>query len=173
MCTTGCRPCCPLVESANPAVTDVDVKTANALRAALLDEQRAQAFYNNVLAVHGQHRPFVNIVRAEARHERLVATLMEQYGVEAPETAIRELPPVPATFAGCCTLAADLERDNIVMYDRLLQDVQQADIRAALERLRAASLNNHLPAFERWAQLQPSQSDRPNRQRNGRRRGRA
>lgn len=135
----------------NPTGT-ITPTTADALRAAWLDERRAQAFYGAVLEKHGQVRPFTNILNAEKRHEQAVATLMDRYGVSKPSqdsTDVPGVPGVPATIAECARLSAQVERDNIAMYDRLLKDVTEPDVRAVLENLRAASLNNHLPAFER------------------------
>lgn len=135
---------------ANPTGT-ITPTTADALRAAWLDERRAQAFYGAVLEKHGQVRPFTNILNAEKRHEQAVATLMDRYGVSKPSKESTDVPGVPATIAECAKLSAQVERDNVAMYDRLLKDVSEPDVRAVLENLRAASLNNHLPAFERVA----------------------
>lgn len=134
----------------NPTGTITPV-SADALRAAWLDERRAQAFYGAVLEKHGQIRPFTNILNAEKRHEQAVATLMDRYGVSRPSKDSADMPGVPATIAECAKLSAQVERDNVAMYDRLLKDVTEPDVRAVLENLRAASLKNHLPAFERVA----------------------
>jgi hypothetical protein len=37
------------------------------------------------------------------------------------------------------------------MYDRFLEFVQEADLRAAFTQLRHVSQNHHLPAFQRCA----------------------
>lgn len=133
------------------ASTAVNSATADALRAALDDERRTQAFYDSVIARYGDVRPFSNIVHAEKRHEQVVTTLMNRHGVTVPAAAAPEIPGVPATLAECNREAARLERENVAMYDRLMKEVSEPDIRGAFENLRAASLNNHLPAFERWS----------------------
>jgi hypothetical protein len=141
------------VAPVNPTGT-ITPASADALKAAWLDERRAQAFYGAVLEKHGQVRPFTNILNAEKRHEQAVATLMDRDGVSRPSndgTDVPGVPGVPATIAECATLSAQVERDNVAMYDRLLKDVSEPDVRAVLENLRAASLNNHLPTFERVA----------------------
>jgi hypothetical protein len=145
---TSTSPAC--IAPPGPA-TAVNTKTADALRETLMDERRTQAFYTNVIAKHGQVRPFANIVRAEERHAAVVETLMTRHGVMIPTDTPTDLPAVPSTIAECSRLAAQLERDNIAMYDRLLADVTEPDIRAAFESLRDASKNNHLPALERWS----------------------
>lgn len=133
------------------ASTAVNGATANALREVLMDERRAQAFYTNVMAKHGQVRPFSNIVKAEERHAAVIESLMTRHGVAIPADVPTNLPSVPATIADCSRLAAQLERENIGMYDRLLAGVTEPDIRTAFVNLRDASKNNHLPAFERWS----------------------
>ena len=81
----------------------------------------------------------------------MVLGVMGRHGVADPKLEPGPLPAVPATVTECAALAAQLERDNIALYDRLLPTIKDADIRTVFERLRAASLQNHLPAFERFA----------------------
>ena len=147
--TSAC--CCQSCVVTPGNASAVDTKTADALRATLMDERRVQEYYNGVLATHGQVRPFANIVHAEARHEAAIESLMTRHGVTVPAEAPTNIPIVPATITECARLAATLERENIAMYDRFLAEVTEADIRLVFENLRAASLNNHLPAFERWS----------------------
>lgn len=153
---TTCESCCSGVCSVVPAdgvkAAPADAATADALRAALADERRAKAWYEAVMDRHGRVRPFSNIVRAEERHAELVARLMERYSVAIPEETVGTLPAVPETVTACCKTAAELERENIEMYDRLLAKIREPDVVAAFGRLRAVSLNNHLAAFERFAQ---------------------
>jgi rubrerythrin len=46
-------------------------------------------------------------------------------------------------------MAVTAEKENKAMYDRLLSVVQDPEVRSVLIRLRDASQNNHLPAFQR------------------------
>lgn len=147
-CSESCTSACPLPPGANTAL---DQASQDALTSALQDERNAQAFYANVIARHGAVRPFVNIVRAEGRHEAVVLGVMERHGVADPKLPPGPLPEVPATVAECAAVAARLERENIALYDRLLGTVHDEDVRTVFQRLRSASLENHLPAFERWA----------------------
>lgn len=133
--------------------TPVNQATADALRATLEDELTAQAFYDAILTKHGDVRPFTNIVRAEARHAEAVRAIMQRHQVDDSGVVARPLPEIPATVAECAQLAAQLERDNIALYDRFILIASDADVKATFEQLRAASLNNHLPAFERMAGL--------------------
>lgn len=140
LCTADAQAVCPIA---------LDDATTNALRAALTDERQVQAFYTAVMDRHGKVRPFINIAAAESRHEAAVVTLMNRHGIEVPPRTGVEAPAVPDTLAESARVAAQLERDNIAMYDRLLNDVTAPDVRQTMQALRSASLNNHLPAFER------------------------
>ncbi len=147
--TASC--CCGACVGPAGSKTAVDVKTADALRESLQDERRAEAFYTAVTAKYGQVRPFSNIVHAEGRHAAVIEMMMTRHDVPVPANAQTDPPAVPGTLAECNRLAAQLEVENIAMYDRLLGDVTAPDIRAAFENLRNASKSNHLPAFERWS----------------------
>lgn len=150
--STACgEACCGICTAPAGNATAVNAATADALREVLADEQRAHAFYIAVIAKHGTVRPFSNIVHAEERHASVVTTLMERHGVPVPSAAPTNIPAVPATLTECNRLAAQLERENIAMYDRLLANVSEPDIKAAFENLQRVSKVNHLPAFERWS----------------------
>lgn len=150
----------------SPGVTTrADDPTEAALREVLQDERRAGAFYAAVMEEHGAVRPFWNIARAERRHEAAVITLMNRHDVTVPEDST-PAPAVPATLADCYRDAAQIERDNVAMCDRLLATVTEPDVRATFEYLKTASQRNHLPAFERGASGQlstPATNARPRR----------
>jgi hypothetical protein len=128
-----------------------------ALTAALMDEYHAEAFYSAVLDQFGQVRPFANIIRAEQNHARIIATLMMTYGMAVPENPLLDTAEiaaaVPATLGAACSVGVTAEIDNAALYDdKLLPAVAgYDDITAALEHLRDASQNMHLPAFQRCA----------------------
>ena len=52
-----------------------------------------------------------------------------------------------------CAAAAQAERDNVSLYDAFLQMDLPTDVRNVFTNNRAASLENHLPAFEACAGL--------------------
>lgn len=131
----------------------LDERTRKALLAALEDERRAQATYAAVLAKFPGAKPFVNIVEAEKRHEEILMPLFAKYGVSLPENEFDAAKvAVPATLAEACRSAVQGEIDNIALYDGFLAFVAEADIKDGFERLRAASKDNHLPAFSRCAE---------------------
>lgn len=128
----------------------LDRATQDALRAALDDERHAQALYSAVQARFGERRPFSNIAMAEERHEAHLLALFAAHGLAVPEDRWGTATiPVPATFAETCHQAAQAERDNVALYDRLLPTVAAPDVRAVFTALRDASRDHHLPAFER------------------------
>ena len=120
-----------------------------ALEAALDDEYKARATYNAVIEKLGPVAPFNNVVRAEDGHVRSLVTLFEQYGLPVPPDRYAGKVQAPATLAAACALGVQAELDNVAIYDRLLGTVQGKDeIVAVFQRLRAASQDNHLPAFK-------------------------
>ena len=142
---------------ASAAADALPATVQDALTAALMDEYHAEAFYAAVLDRFGQVRPFANIIRGEQNHARIIATLMDSYGMAVPENTLLEsaeiAAAVPASFGAACTIGVQAEIDNAALYDdKLLPAVSgYADITAALVHLRDASQNMHLPAFERCA----------------------
>lgn len=132
------------------AVVLADEATQDAIFEALDDERRAMAFYEAVMSVHGERRPFSNIVNAEARHADALLRLCDQLGLEPPRDRWTDAPfEVPARFDDACDLAAAAEIENVAMYDRLFEATDDERALRVFERLRAASQERHLPAFRR------------------------
>ena len=135
----------------------IDDAGRDALFAALADEHHAEAFYDAVIAKFGDVRPFVNIIEAERMHAAEIGAVMASYGLTAGPNdqlgskAISDA--VPATIAEACKIGVEAELVNRTLYDgELIPAVStHPDIVALFERLRDASNNNHLPAFERCA----------------------
>lgn len=117
------------------------------LRIAVYDEFKAYETYSKIIEKFGLVQPFVNIKEAEAVHFSALIPLLEKYGVEVPINNLAETIEVPNSYIECCELGVASEIRNIAMYDNLLSNTQEADIREVLFRLQAASYNNHLPAF--------------------------
>jgi hypothetical protein len=121
------------------------------LTLALLDEYKSRATYAKILEKFGPIRPFVNIHEAEGRHVEALIRLFEAYQIEIPVDHWPCHITVPATLEEACQQAVDAEQDNMTMYDRILADTSEPDVRRALLNLQAASRDRHLPAFERCA----------------------
>jgi len=81
---------------------------------------------------------------------RIDATLVAMNrGLPIPESN-RTLDKVPEfdTVVAACAAAVVAEVENIALYDELLALDLPRDVRNVFTNIRAASLNNHLPAFE-------------------------
>ena len=126
-----------------------------ALGSALQDERHAEAFYAAVMAKFGDARPFSNIINAERQHEAMLIGLYETYGVAVPEngyaTGAMLAPAAPETLADACRIGVEAEIANRDLYDGNLLPAVAAypDITLVMQRLRDASEENHLPAFQR------------------------
>lgn len=120
------------------------------LEADLQDEYRAEALYQRVLADLGDVRPFANIVWAEGQHARSVVGLYAARGWSAPASRFSpESMPSFASLREACQAGWAAEVANIALYDSQLGQDLPADVRRVLQANRAASLDNHLPAFDR------------------------
>jgi len=130
-------------------------EAVTALASALQDERHAEAFYSAVLAKFGDVKPFSNIIEAERRHEGMLLDLYKTYGIAIPENGYAngtvKAPDAPATLVDACKNGVDAEIANRDLYDKQLLPAVSAypDITSVMQRLRDASENNHLPAFQR------------------------
>ncbi len=136
----------PAAQGSPPAL---DQQTIEALELALLDEIKSLMFYDAVLQVHGDVRPFSNVIRAEARHISALLDLYDQYGVETPRIRYRNTIAVPKSLKEACAVARQTEIDNAALYEELLDTVREDDIGETFMALASASLEHHLPAFQR------------------------
>ncbi len=157
MLLIGCQStnteCCTIAPE-DPAPVSMGLpemeSTLDALAKALEDERKSEAMYMAVMKVHGERRPFSMIVNAERNHQRALITQFERLGVEVPQSPTFEF-EVPETFEGACEMAAQSEIDNASLYDEIEAAVSDPQILRVFSRLRSASENCHLPAFQRAA----------------------
>jgi len=123
-----------------------------ALGVAIDDEYKARATYREVLAVHGNVRPFSNVVEAEERHIDILEAVFAQRGLPVPPDPWPARVQAPSTVVEACEAAVVAERENVRLYDRLLSAVRgENDVETVFRRLQSASRDRHLPAFERCA----------------------
>jgi hypothetical protein len=134
--------------SPSPVTLTVEVRAA--LDRSIQDEYRSETTYQGVVNDLGQLLPFVNVLTAEQRHSATVAEMFTRHGLAAPANAWT-LATVQqySTSTDACRAAATAERANVAMYDDLLRLDLPSDVRQGFTNIRAASLLNHLPAFER------------------------
>lgn len=131
---------------------ELDKQEVQTLLAALDDEYKAHATYEQVTLDFGSVRPFVNIVEAEARHIAALVNLFERYSLPVPPNPWPGKTPRYPDADAACAAAVQAEIDNAALYDRLLASTRRPDILAVLQALRSASQDRHLPAFQRCAQ---------------------
>ena len=123
------------------------------MTAGILDEWHAYGVYAAVIDQFGAVRPFTNIRRAEARHADRWATIFARYNVPLPARPVVTDLPEFASLADACAVAAAAETANMDLYDKMLVTLADyPDMVQVATALRAASANNHLPAFERCAE---------------------
>jgi hypothetical protein len=119
---------------------------------ALNDEYHAWAVYDQVISDFGDVRPFASIIQSEAGHISSLETLFTVYGVPLPsENPWVGQAPSFASTSEACAAGVGAEIVNADLYTRLFASTARADILRVYEVLQSASLNNHLPAFQRCA----------------------
>ena len=129
----------------------VDAGLLAILNADIQDEYRAEAIYRGVLLDFGAEiRPFANIVPAEVWHAKAVAGLFTARGLPVP-LSLWSPANVPrfTNLRAACAAAVQAEVENIALYDSQLSATLPEDVLRVLQSNRAASVNNHLPAFQR------------------------
>lgn len=128
---------------------DATVEVLAAMAAAIQDEYHAENIYQGVLTDFGNVFPFSRIVNAEQRHSAAIARLYQNRNIDVPASEWN-LDNVPRfdSIQEACAAAAQAELDNIALYDRYLASALPADVRNVFTNNRAASLENHLLAFE-------------------------
>lgn len=136
-----------------PAVPgEVPAEVVEALNAGWLDEYHAYQTYESIMLQFGRVAPFVNIQRAEAQHMAALEAMFARYDLDLPAPTATAAPSEFATLADACAAAVDAETANAALYDQWLAAVQNyPDLTQVFTALRDASLNQHLPAFERCA----------------------
>jgi len=135
-----------------PPAKPLPAASVEALRILLEDERRAEALYAAVMRKYGEVRPFSNIIEAERRHQGALESLFEAHGLKVPANPWQgKNIPVPDTFRGACEAGVEAEIENVALYDRLMRTVKETDLLEVFEKLRWASQERHLPAFQRHA----------------------
>jgi hypothetical protein len=119
-----------------------------ALTEAIEEEYGALNTYEAVLSQFGSVLPFSRIARSEQQHVDALARLFEKYGLEVPANLGLVPAPTFASLTEACQTGVDAEIADAALYDALGASVDNADILQVFDNLQAASLNNHLPAFE-------------------------
>lgn len=123
-----------------------------ALEATLDDEYKSYETYAQVIDDFGEIRPFINIVAAEQRHYTALLRLFDRYGIIPPANRWDGNAPRYDSVHDACVAAVAGEIENGALYERALASTRRDDIRTVYRALQSASLERHLPAFERCTQ---------------------
>jgi hypothetical protein len=129
-------------------VAPLDAAEVAALTAAIDEEYGALNTYQAVLSQFGSITPFSRIIRSEQQHVNVLAKLFTKYGLPVPPNAGLVPAPTFASLTAACQTGVDAEIADAALYDTLKPSVDNADILQVFANLQAASLNNHLPAFD-------------------------
>ena len=117
---------------------------------ALNDEYRAWAIYDQVLIDFGiDTRPFSNIISSEAQHIDKLISLFLVYEITVPENLWIGNAPSFDSVPDACAAGVGAEIENVALYDELYTSTERDDIITVYDALQRASLEKHLPAFER------------------------
>jgi hypothetical protein len=137
-------------DSPTAAQEEMDVDVLVAMEAGIQDEFRAELIYEGVLNDFGDVRPFSNIINAEVRHSDAIALLYSARGLPVPASQWSgdEIPSF-SSVTEACRAGVTAEIENAEVYDRYLGLPLPDDVRMVFENNRAASLEKHLPAFQR------------------------
>ncbi len=139
----------PITENATPLPTTSSLSSA--LTTAIYDEYNARDTYQAVLDKFGQVRPFSNIVKAEEQHIQALVPLFNTYGLAVPAAPGGGL-AAPESVAAACGIGVQAEIANGQLYDDLMAGVSDyPDVQAVFRQLQAATMEKHLPAFQRCA----------------------
>lgn len=120
------------------------------LELALQEEYGAERLYRHVLAIFGPDTaPFALIADAEARHVAALELLFTRRNL-APASWVPVAFPAFGTVPEACSAGVAAEVTDAAFYAPYLArtDLPQ-DVRNVFTNLQAASLENHLPAFQR------------------------
>ncbi len=119
---------------------------------ALQEEYEAEMLYRSVLEDYGAGTlPFATIAESEAHHVAALQLLLTRRQLTPPASAWApsDFPPF-ATLAAACAAGVDAEIADAAFYSPYLgRDDLPLDVATVFANLQAASLQNHLPAFER------------------------
>lgn len=122
-----------------------------ALEEAIQNEYKAEALYEATVAEFGQVAPFASILEVEPRHSQALATVLVSYKEPVPTPMPYEF-VTAVTIEQACMAALSAEKENIALYGRLMERVQNSSARTVFFSNAQASQLNHLPAFEQCAQ---------------------
>jgi hypothetical protein len=126
---------------------------AAVLGLALQEEYKAQYLYESVLVDYPGAMPFAAIVQSEMQHVEALKQLFTRRQMTPPGSIWTPASFDPyASLPLACGGGVEAETEDAEFYTPYLsRDDLPQDVENVFTNLQAASLNNHLPAFERCA----------------------
>ncbi|NMB92914.1 MAG: hypothetical protein GYA26_01745 [Flexilinea flocculi] len=121
----------------------------NFLQEAILEEYGAYNLYQYITENYFDGKPFQNIMQSELKHIDALIRQAEKYNLAVPENPGLSSEPVFDNLEDACQAGVDAELADAALYDELLPSIEHSDIIRVFNNLKNASLNNHLPAFEK------------------------
>lgn len=142
---------CLNIENLNYPISTLPEEIKNTLDQAIDDEYKAYSTYLGIIKKFGNVRPFSMIIRAEEQHISSLKTIYDKYGINIPNNDWAEKITLPSTIKEACQSGFDAETSNVSLYqEKLLPLVKRyPDITSVFQNLMNASLQKHLPAFEK------------------------
>lgn len=133
---------------AGAALTPLSAQEADGLQQAILEEYGALNLYQSMIAQFGNVVPFAQIAASEQQHTNALVRQAEKYGVSIPANPGLAQAPSYATLADACKAGVEAETVDGALYDTLKAFTTHADLLRVYDTLQAASLENHLVAFQ-------------------------
>jgi hypothetical protein len=154
-CGTESSPVAPVAPSGALPTAGPLLSSSAALEAmerAVQQEYYALFTYGGVIMDFGDQRPFSAVVDAEQRHVDSIVGLFVKRQLSVPES-IWNADNVPrfGTLSAACDEGVEIERAIVAMYQELLLLDLPTDVASVFESHLTASLEQHLPAFQRCA----------------------
>ncbi len=118
---------------------------------AIEDEYLARQEYELILDTYGSIRIFENIMASEVKHIKMLEPLFVNYSFNVPKDSSLDHVILPTSLKDAYVIGVQAEVNNILMYERFLEEDLPDDVRVAFTSLRDASIN-HLLAFYRQTQ---------------------
>ncbi len=141
---------CLQVPNLNYPAANIDQNVKDALAKTLDNEYKLQAYYQAVINKFGDRTPFSMIIGAETQHIAVITSLDEKYSVTPVANQWSNQSYSLNTFQTSCQTSAAYERSTVDLLNGVLPQVSSyPDITQVFTNIKEASLNNHLPAFEK------------------------
>lgn len=114
-------------------------------------EYAAIASYQAVIDTYGAVEPYTTILQAELRHANALTRQLNRFGIEVPQNPYLGKVEAPASLTTAAQAWAEGEVLNVEMYDQLIKKNTDPRLDRIFNNLRRASLESHLPLFEKAA----------------------